>query len=110
MTRTIRIPARFIDDHFERGLATPEDSSKSDHHAVIQADDPAVPELLSDAEHYAAMTERRGRYDCMPRGIVASAKATVRAIRNVIGWDGCPADIAYLRTSGAVILGKRLKR
>lgn len=104
MTRTIRIPARFIDDHFERGLATPEDTSASDRYAVIRADDPAVPELLSDAEHYAAMTERRGRYDCMPRGMVASAKATVRAIRNVIGWDGCPPDIAYLRTSGAVLL------
>lgn len=104
MTRNIRIPSRFIDDHFDRGLPTPADTSTSDRYAIIKADDPHLIALLGDAEHYAAMTERRGRYDCMPRGIVASAKATVRAIRNVIGWDGCPTDIAYLRTSGAVIL------
>ena len=110
MAQTIRIPSRFIDDHFDRGLATPQDSSKSERYAVIQSDDPALPELLSDAEHYAAMTERRGRYDCMQRGIVAAAKATVRAIRNAIGWYGCPPDIAYLRTGGAVILGRSVAR
>jgi hypothetical protein len=97
MSNTIRIPARFIDDHHDRGLPTPSDSSDSHRYALIRCDDPALAELLNDAEHYAIMTERRGRYDCMPRGIVASAAATVRAIRNVIGWDDASPAIRELR-------------
>jgi hypothetical protein len=93
----IRLPSRFIDDHYDRGLPTPEDSSRSDRYAIVQSNDPALGELLNDAEHYALMTERRGRYDCMPRGIVASAAATVRAIRNVIGWDDADPQIKALR-------------
>ena len=95
--KTIRLPDRFMDDHHERGLATPEDIGNSQTYSVVRADDPALRELLNDAEHYAVMTERRGRYDCMPRGIVASAAATVRAIRNVTGWDDAAPEIKRLR-------------
>ena len=95
--KTIRLSDRFINDHYDRGLATPEDIGNSQAYSVVRADDPALRELLNDAEHYAVMTERRGRYDCMPRGIVASAAATVRAIRNVIGWDDAAPEIKRLR-------------
>lgn len=97
MAQTIKIPDRFYIDHMDRSLATPEDIGSFKNHALIRADDPALPELLNDAEHYAVMTERRGRYDCMPRGIVASAAATVRAIRNVTGWDDADPKIKLLR-------------
>jgi hypothetical protein len=96
-TATIKIPDRFYIDHMERALPTPEDVGSFKNHALVRADDPALRELLDDAEFYACMTERRGRYDCMPRGIVASATATVRAIRNVIGWDDAEPDIKALR-------------
>lgn len=99
-TTTIRIPSRFIDDHYDRGLPTPADSSTSDRYAIISVDDPHIGELLNDAEHYASPSGP----DAAPSGIIASAKATVRAIRNAIGWDNCPADLAYLRISGATIL------
>ena len=83
-SRTIRVPACFYVDHLERGLATPEDLSKSSRHAVVRLNDPAINSLLGDAEWYADQ-----QWDeCMPRSIVLSARATVRAIRNVIGWDG----------------------
>lgn len=97
MNETIKIPDRFYIDHMERSLPTPEDVGSFKNHVLIRTDDPALPELLNDAEHYAVMTERRGRYDCMPRGIVASAAATVRAIRNVIGWDNADPKIKLLR-------------
>ena len=100
MTRTIRIPARFIDDHYDRSLPAPKDTSTSDRYAIISVDDPCLGELLSDAEHYASPSGP----DAAPAVIVASAKATVRAIRNATTWAVCPADIAYLRTSGAISL------
>jgi hypothetical protein len=100
MAQTIKIPDRFIDDHFDRCLPTPEDIGSFKNHSLFSVDDPALPELLSDAEHYAVMTERHGRHDCMPRGLVASAAATVRAIRDVIGWDNAPADVLRLRKRG----------
>lgn len=92
MTGMIRIPARFIDDHYDRGLPTPKDSSQSDRYALISVDDPALQELLSDAEHYAGACGP----DAAPAGVVGSARATVRAIRKVIGWDGCPQSVRYL--------------
>lgn len=100
VTMTIRVPTRFIDDHYDRGLPTPEDCGDAERSATIRADDPALPCLLGDAEYYASPSGP----DAAPAGVVASAKATVRAIRNVIGWQGCPANLQYLRTSGAVIL------
>jgi hypothetical protein len=94
---TIRMPTRFIDDHFDRGLATPTDIGTTARHAVVRTTDPALRELLDDAQHYASMTERRGRNSLMPRGLVASAAATVRAIRDVIGWDDASPEIKRLR-------------
>jgi hypothetical protein len=90
---TIRVPDRFYIDHMERGLATPEDIGESLRYATIRVTDPAIRELLDDAEYYAGS----GGPDLAPRGVTASARATVRAIRDAIGWEGAPSDILALR-------------
>lgn len=74
----VRVPWRFFTDHEERGLDTPEVVRKTTAGAWVRLDDPALPELLNDAEHYADST---GGPDMAPLGVVASARATVRAIR-----------------------------
>jgi hypothetical protein len=93
MSAKIKIPDRFYIDHMERALPTPEDVGNFKNHALVMADDPALWELLSDAEHYAHPSGP----DAAPRGVIASAKATVRAIRNVIGWEDATAAIKSLR-------------
>ena len=93
--KKIRVPAYFYADHLDRALDTPMDLGKCRSHAVVSADDPHLAELLDDAEHYA----HPNGPDACGRGLVMSAKATVRAIRDVIGWDdACPA-IKRLRKS-----------
>lgn len=94
MQATIKIPDRFYIDHMERSLPTPEDVGSFKNHALIRADDPALWELLSDAEHYAHPSGP----DAAPRGVIASAKATVKAIRNAVGWDDAEPAIQALRT------------
>jgi hypothetical protein len=94
MKATIKIPDRFYIDHMERSLPTPEDIGSFKNHALIRADDAALGELLSDAEHYAHPSGP----DAAPRGVITSAKATVRAIRNVIGWDDAEPSIKALRS------------
>lgn len=49
----IRIPRVFLDDHAERDLPTPVIQKTERYHYRIRADDPALPELVSDAAHYA---------------------------------------------------------
>jgi len=93
LVKTIRIPERFYVDHMERDLDTPEDIGKCKTHAIVRADDQHLGELLSDAEHYAHPSGP----DACPPGIIMSAKATVRAIRNVIGWDDACPEIKRLR-------------
>lgn len=75
----IRVPLLFYRDHEERGLDTPINHSRSKSYATIAADDPALPELLSDAEFYAStMTDPEWS---SAAGVARSAVATVRAIR-----------------------------
>lgn len=93
---TIRIPERFYTDHLERDLDTPEDIGDNARYAVVRSDDPALAELLNDAEFYAHPFGP----DAAPKGITMSAKATVRAIRDVIGWDDAEPAILRLRKGG----------
>lgn len=72
----IRLPLRFYDDHEARDLDTPKAVKRSKSHVWIDATDPAIPELLSDARHYAS---DQG-WDPYTRGICASARATVGAL------------------------------
>ncbi len=75
----IRIPRAFLDDHAGRDLPTPAIRKTERYHYRIRADDPALPELISDAAHYAG-----GGIDTrdFPHllGVVASARATLAAI------------------------------
>lgn len=94
---TIRIPERFYTDHLERDLDTPEDIGDNARYAVVRSDDPALAELLNDAEFYAHPFGP----DAGPKGVTMSAKATVRAIRDVIGWDDAEPAIQRLRKEAA---------
>lgn len=93
MPAIIRIPARFYDDHADRALPTPTDIGKAKGYAVVRADDPALRELLNDAEYYASAYGP----DAGPPGVTMSARATVRAIRSVIGWNDADAEMLRLR-------------
>ena len=76
----ICIPRVFFDDHAERDLPTPVIRKTERYHYRIRADDPALPELVSDARHDAegGISTRD-----VPHlfGVVASARATLHAIR-----------------------------
>ena len=75
MTPTlIRIPKRFPDDHLERALPTPEIVRETKSHYFIDPDDAVLGELADDARHYV------DGLDDTPRGLIASARATLRAL------------------------------
>lgn len=78
MDKFIDLPARFFLDHKERDLKTPKAWSWGKHYVTVKADDPALPELLSDAEYYAG----KGGPSEISAGLRASAKATVKAIKD----------------------------
>lgn len=50
----IRIPQTFFDDHQERDLPTPWVQHNTKQHYWILPTDPALGELVNDAEHYAS--------------------------------------------------------
>lgn len=95
--KTIKLPPAFYDDHDERDLPTPEDVGNAKSYVLVRADDPALRELLDDAEHYAHPYGPDGEG---LGGLRSSAKATVRAIRDVIGWDDAEPEIQRLRRKG----------
>lgn len=84
----IRIPLRFYQDHKERDLDTPVNYSKSKSYVVIDSDDPALPELISDAEHYGDGYVDPALWEGW-RGIVLSARATLKAIRTALKEELC---------------------
>ncbi len=92
--KTIKLPPAFYQDHDERSLPTPEDIGNAKSYVLVRADDPALPELLNDAEYYAHPYGPDGEG---LGGLRASAKATVRAIRDALGWDGAEPAILRLR-------------
>lgn len=73
----VRIPRKFYDDHRCRVLPTPPAVRETKRHVWIDTDDPAVPELLNDAEYHAS--EARYFDPPMP-GLASSALHTVLAI------------------------------
>ena len=79
--KLIRIPTRFFDDHQERELPTPEIYKSTARHYWISADDPEIPELLSDCDYYDSCQSGMDDYFF---GLISSARATARAIRKAI--------------------------
>jgi hypothetical protein len=74
----LRLPKMFFQDHADRALPTPTVLRENARHVWVGLDDPDLPELLADAEHYA----HPDGTDCEGLGgLVRSAKATVSAIR-----------------------------
>lgn len=76
----IRVPARFYDDHDERGcepFCSP--TKRTARYVYIAADDPGLAELLDDARHYADTDGGPCGY-ADERALQRSAAATVRAI------------------------------
>ena len=80
MITIIKVPANFFDDHDSRDLPTPRVITRNSRTVTILADDTNLAELLSDAELYA---EPDTDFHSELRGLIASAKATVRAINKV---------------------------
>lgn len=74
-TSLISLPSRFFDDHDERELPTPRVIKRTTRLVQVRLDDPALPELLADALHYA---HPDGPGEDMPeyRGLKRSAKVT----------------------------------
>ena len=70
----IKVPAHFLDDHADRDLPTPAILKRCGRYYMVAIDDPALGELLSDARYYA------WDVDEAPRGLIMSARATVRAL------------------------------
>ena len=81
MTNTIKVPAYFYDDHDSRELPTPCVLHRTARAVTVAIDDLNLPELLSDAKYYA---DPEGDFEPECRGLIASAKATVRAINKFI--------------------------
>tara|TARA_Y100000022_G_scaffold199157_1_gene210983 strand:+ start:403 stop:699 length:297 start_codon:yes stop_codon:yes gene_type:complete len=79
MTNLIKLPKRFIQDHAERDLDTPEIIKVTSKHFWVRADDPHLSELYQDAEYYAEPWIDAAPGDGL-WGIVLSARATKRAL------------------------------
>ena len=78
----VRIPRAFLDDHAERDLDTPKIWRSTRRHYWVHRKDPAIPELLSDAELYADGVgwDGGGWFDDRYFGLISSARATVNAL------------------------------
>lgn len=72
----LAVPAKFYDDHGDRALPTPAEIRRAGRRVYIAANDPAIPDLLSDAKFYA---DPWGP-DELPAGLKASAKRTVAVL------------------------------
>lgn len=72
----VEIPRVFFDDHAERELPTPEIVGRSLGRYVIRRDDPALPELINDAEYYA----HPDGPDEAPRGLKRAAQNLLDAL------------------------------
>lgn len=77
---TVRVPARFFDDHDERGCEPfCHPVRRSSRFVWLRLDDEGLDELLDDARHYSE-PDQFGEWGRENRGLVRSAAATVEAI------------------------------
>lgn len=76
MAKPVRIPLTFYFDHKWRDLDTLELVKKTKRHGWIRADDPALPELISDAKFHA---DPYGPSE--PPGIKRAPRALLHAIK-----------------------------
>lgn len=82
MGKTVKVPARFFDDHCDRDLGEGcNEISRNSKGVIVEFTDAALAELLNDAKYYA--TGFSGEDAVEIRGLIASARATVKAIQAV---------------------------
>jgi len=77
MITPLRIPKVFFDDHYGRALDTPAIVRATKAHYYIDAADPFIPELRSDAEFYCHPFGPDAYY---LGGLKASARALLKAL------------------------------
>jgi hypothetical protein len=105
-----RVPGAFYEDHAARDLPAGTLLRHAGRQAVVQLDAESYAELLSDAQHYATQD-----WDSPSemRGLVASAKATVKALRKAGAPTGDITTAAgrransQLRQAGATTPGPK---
>jgi hypothetical protein len=74
----VKLPKFFLNDHEDRDLPTPVVMKATKTHYFVRLQDPALPELLDDANYYTACI---GRMTSETFGLCMSARATARAIK-----------------------------
>lgn len=74
---TLRLPPRFYADHVSRDLPAGTVVRRTKTGVYVELTEDEVAEIRSDADYYATAGDA---FDTDLRGLVASAKATVRAI------------------------------
>lgn len=79
----IDLPVTFFSDRAERDLPMPKIVKRKGRHVRVAANDPALTDMLSDAEYYSDVVKASG--DSSYLGLQSSARATVKAIRQV--WN-----------------------
>jgi hypothetical protein len=84
----VRLPAYFYTDHLDRLLPTPSEVKSTKRNVWISLNDPCTAELLSDAEYYAGP----GGPDNCSKGLIASARATMRAIHAALDASASTLD------------------
>lgn len=83
--QTVKLPAKFIDDHRERDCDTPAILKTVGKCYVMRVDDPAMPELLNDAAYYADESMSRGGFDPCYSGLIQSARRLLAAYQKQTG-------------------------
>jgi len=77
-SKVYKLPARFTQDHIERDLLDDERVVRwTREHAFVALTDDEWCEFESDADYYATGTGFHPEY----RGLIASARATLKALR-----------------------------
>jgi len=80
--KTYKIPPRFYLDHIARDCGESGKIVRSTkQYLIVQLDDLALDDLLGDARFYSS-EDMRGAFDPSLTGLIASARATVRALKN----------------------------
>jgi hypothetical protein len=83
---TVRVPAKFYDDHDERDCEPYCNPVKRSSRFVwLRLDDEGLAELLDDARHYAERGQFGDEWGAENGGLVRSAAATVKAIEAAAG-------------------------
>lgn len=85
--KLLQIPRRFIIDHEARELPTPVYAETSTRNIWIWSDDPALPELIDDAEYYCD-PYGPGSGDRDYIGVRNSARSMLKALKRQDAYAG----------------------